>query len=902
VAEPVQGPSARFVLRLFGDVALAGEGRQITLPPARAVQLLLARLAMAPDQAHTRETLAEALWPGQPGNTGRSRLRQVLFQLRALLEAAGADGLLQVDKSQVRVRPGWLDSDVRRFEQALHDGELAAARALYRGELLPGHYDDWVQAERLRLAERHERLLQALHAAPLQQGRDPSMPLAGSLQTPPMPSASAAAASAVSAAAGPAPSASRSTASSAGPHGESVALPATAPAASAAAAEAPRFPAPPAPPTPSASPGRPVAVELLGLPHHTDRSIGTAERVAELRGQLGLARLVTVHGPGGNGKTRLAIDTAASLAETAGRGAPMFERIAFVSLIDCITADALLEALCAALRLAGTAGAAERLAAALGGCRTLMVLDNLEQIDAGAEAAIAALLQAAPGLQVLATSRRLLGLPGEQAFELPGLALPALDASATATLASPAASLFVERARAVRPGFSAGPAQWRAVGELVRLLAGMPLAIELAASRMRSLSPTELLARLQRDEGSPLLDTLARQAGRLGVEHRHGSMRHVVAWSWRQLNPPQQDLLRAMALFASPAPVAAIAAVAHLDEDAARDGIEQLEHHSLVLVQPAGRSGTRYALLQPVREFVLERTEAHVALARRRRLRRWLIDFGHAAAARGPAAMHAVAAELPLLLSAVPAAVADGAPEEAAALVEAFRRHWEIDLRQGVPASTAATLERIEPGLTDARLRCGVNLLLAGTYTLAGRSADGAAAAERARALAPDAALRARAMHRLAQARMQQGLHEPALASLIDDTLALAREANERETEALALRLRFLIATNRDRDFALAERLAERTQQVWESLGHRRNAGIALMDRASVWCDLGRFDEAAEALALCEAIARDDDYSTGYITASWQVGRVAIRRRRGDEALAASLQVLADFLGHARTC
>ena len=102
------------------------------------------------------------------------------------------------------------------------------------------------------------------------------------------------------------------------------------------------------------------------------------------------------------------------------------------------------------------------------------------------------------------------------------------------------------------------------------------LAIELPASRMRSLAPTELLARLQRDEGSPLLDTLARQAGRLGVEHRHGSMRHVVAWSWRQLNPPQQDLLRAMALFASPAPVSAIAAVAQLDDDAARDGIEQL--------------------------------------------------------------------------------------------------------------------------------------------------------------------------------------------------------------------------------------------------------------------------------------------------------------------------------------
>lgn len=855
MAEPPSnrsGPPARFVLRLLGDVALAVDGHDGTpqaLPPGRAVQQLLARLALAPDQAHTREALAETLWPGLPGNTGRARLRQALFKLHALLQAVGAEGLLQVEKSQVRVRPGGLDCDVRRFEQALQDGDLARARALYRGELLPGHYDDWVQLERLRLAGLHERLLQALPGTAAGAGG---------------PSAASAASAASAPSAPPAP---------ARPQGVGTAV---SPAAA------------PPPPRP------PAAIEAIGLPHPTDRSIGNAERVAELRVQLGEARLVTVHGPGGNGKTRLAVDTAALLA-AGGSGRPGgFDRIAFASLIDCVTAEALLEALCGALRLAGTAGAAQRVAAALAEGRTLLVLDNLEQIDAGAEAAIKTLLHAAPGLHVLATSRRLLGLPGEQAFELPGLALPEPGAGATATLASAAATLFVERARAVRPGFTVGAAQWRAVGDLVRLLAGMPLAIELAASRMRSLSPSELLARLERDEGSPLLDTLARQAGRLGAEHRHGSMRHVVAWSWRQLNPPQQDLLRAMALFASPAPVPAIAAVAHLDDDAARDGIAQLEHHSLVLVQAPGRGGTRYALLQPVREFVRERTEAAVALSRRRRLRRWLIEFGHAAAARGPAAMHDMAAELPLMLSAVPAAVADGAPEEAAALVEAFRRHWEVDLRQGLPASTAALLERIEPGLTEPRLRCGCNLLLAGTYTLAGRAADGAAAAERALALAPDAGMRARALHRKVQARMQHQIHDPALGPLIDETLAQARAAREPETEGLALRLRFLLATNRDRDFVMAERMAERMQQVWQSLGHRRNAGIALMDRASVWCDLGRFDEAAEAMALCEAMAREDDYSTGAIMAAWQVGRVAIRRRRGEEALAAFRRCLRD--------
>ncbi len=790
-------------MRLLGGFGVQQGERVLDPPASRAAAQLLALLALAPGRDHTRESLAERIWPDAPPATGRNRLRQALFALREQFEAGGAPPLFEIERNRLRARPEGLDSDVRQFEQAAQAGDTRAALALYRGELMPGHHEDWVLSERRRLAALYERLL------------------------------------------APAP----------------------------AAGDARRSRAP----------------QVLGLPHRLDPSFGLAPDAARLRAQIEHQRLVTVHGPGGSGKTRLAIELASSAASAGG-----FDRVAFVSLIDCVGADPVLEAITATLRIEGGSAAGRLLASALADGRTLLVLDNLEQIDATAEQALAALLDACPGLHLLATSRRLLGLAGEQAFERSGLALPEADASDADTWQSPAASLFVDRARAVRPGFDPGPAQWPAVRALVRLLGGMPLAIELAASRMRSLSPAELLAMLQREGGSPMLDTLARQAGRQGSDRRHGSMRHVVDWSWRQLNPPQQDLMRAMAAFGSPACLPAVAAVAQLDEDMARDLLEQLDHQSLLQALPDGRGGTRYVLQQPVREFVAERTEALVARHRRQHLRQWLIQFGRGIAARGLAALPERTAELPLLYAAVPAAVADADPEGAAALLAAFRRHWEVDTRSGLPASVAQALAAVAGTLTDTPLFVEAHLLLAYTRVLAGDADAAAAAATQALQRAPDDRLRAQALMRLAQSRMLQGPRGEGIDQQLGDALALARTAGDAETQGLVLRLQFLLATNRDGDFDRAGRLAEQAQQIWESLGHRRNAGTALMDRASVWGEQGRLDEAAIALRACEAMAREEGYATGYITATWQIGRAAIRRREANEALAAFRRCVRD--------
>jgi hypothetical protein len=145
--------SARWQLRLLGDVPLGdGRGAQLRLPD-RAATALLAQLALAPIQAHGREALIELLLPGVALGAGRNRLRQLLSTLKCLLDTPGAGGAVPLaDRQAVRLGERALACDATDFETALRAGRLDEARALYRGELLPGFYDDWIHDERLRLA------------------------------------------------------------------------------------------------------------------------------------------------------------------------------------------------------------------------------------------------------------------------------------------------------------------------------------------------------------------------------------------------------------------------------------------------------------------------------------------------------------------------------------------------------------------------------------------------------------------------------------------------------------------------------------------------------------------------------------------------------------------------------
>ena len=263
-------------------------------------------------------------------------------------------------------------------------------------------------------------------------------------------------------------------------------------------------------------------------------------------------RLLTLIGPGGVGKTRLALAVAADAANDVRDG------VWFVPLADLRDPDLVLPAIArnVGARESGDRPVHEVLAEVLRDRRALLVLDNFEQITAAAPQ-VARLLAACPQLKILATSRSPLAIRAEHTLPLAPLALPAPAVRCTpdSLASSPAVILFVQRARAVDPGFALTPTNAEAVAEVCRRLDGLPLAIELAAARIRLLSPQALLARL-----SGRLGLLA--GGPRDLPARQQTLRDAIAWSYDLLTPAEQRLFRLLTVFAGGASLSAIEAIA----------------------------------------------------------------------------------------------------------------------------------------------------------------------------------------------------------------------------------------------------------------------------------------------------------------------------------------------------
>jgi predicted ATPase len=348
------------------------------------------------------------------------------------------------------------------------------------------------------------------------------------------------------------------------------------------------------------------------LPVGTTSLVGRAQAIEEVAGLLDGpgVRLVTLTGPGGVGKTRLAMAVGQRLGAHFDAGT-VFVPLAWVTQPEQVVAGI---GRAVGADLARTDSPLQALAERLGEDRWLLVLDNLEQVlDAAAD--LDELLARCPGVAVLATSRTALGLRAEHEYPVPPLPLPADPDPAGVPLAelaaSPAVALFVDRARAVRPGFALTPADAPAVAELCRRLEGLPLAIELAAARTRLLDPAALLERLA---GS--LDALGQ--GAVDLPERQRTLRATVAWSVGLLDEAERSLLEAVAVFVDGWTVEAAAEVAGIDTDRALALSEALARHSLVQLDRGG-PGPRLRMLETVRAFVAERLAARPDAAEIRR-------------------------------------------------------------------------------------------------------------------------------------------------------------------------------------------------------------------------------------------------------------------------------------------
>ncbi|WP_189397001.1 AfsR/SARP family transcriptional regulator [Streptomyces sp. FBKL.4005] len=572
----------------------------------------------------------------------------------------------------------------------------------------------------------------------------------------------------------------------------------------------------PTPPAPSAPPTN-LPVPLTAL-------IGRAEALGRLSRLLGRQRLVTLTGPGGVGKTRLAV-AAAQDAAAGGGAAGLPDGAWFVEFagVRSATPDDLAAIVAATLGIrddapsappatgTGATSPVHRLTAALRDRRTLLVLDNCEHVVAAAAELVALLLRSAPQLRILTTSQEPLALAGEAVFLVEPLPTP------------DAVRLFTERAAACAPGFRLGSgepggpdggADHAAVAEICRRLDGIPLALELAATRVRALGVRELAARLG-DRFRVLT------SGQRGAPARQQTLRAMIDWSWELLSPPERTVLSRLAVHRDGCDLDAAEAVCAgegVAGDAVLDLVTRLVEKSLVVVAD-GPAGPRYRLLESVAAYATERLHesADEAAARERHLHHYLALAERAEhRLRGPrqqdwlARLDTEACNLRAALDEAVRRAAAGHSAEAVRLATALSWWWLLrgrltEARRALAAVLAATAGDPDPEL--ALLHSGF-VLLTGERTV---TCDADAV--------PDPVRRARALWLNAYGRFSAGDLDGSRA-LNTRALIHFEAADEQWGIAAALGLRAALALVRGDLDGLA-RDGQRSRALFRDLGDR---------------------------------------------------------------------------------
>jgi predicted ATPase len=342
------------------------------------------------------------------------------------------------------------------------------------------------------------------------------------------------------------------------------------------------------------------------LPSQATRFIGRAAQLASIKALLDRedVRLVTLLGPGGTGKTRLSLQAAQEMMG----GFP--DGVTFVPLADDTDNDQFISRVAQRLNVRqGGRPLQESVQDYLYDKRALLVLDNFEQL-APAAPIVAELLAAAPQVKMIVTSRIALNLQGERVFPVPPLDLPgAQDSVAVDSLMDyEAIHLFVERAQAVQPSFSLTQVNAAAIAEICRRLDGLPLALELAAARVRILPPVAILSRL--DDALKLLTGGARD-----LPTRHQALRNTLMWSYDLLRPDEQALFARLGVFVGGFTLEAAEAVCNPDGDADMlEGLTALVDNSLIRQEESTPGEVRFDMLETIRAFAQEQLTAMGAL------------------------------------------------------------------------------------------------------------------------------------------------------------------------------------------------------------------------------------------------------------------------------------------------
>ncbi len=638
-----------------------------------------------------------------------------------------------------------------------------------------------------------------------------------------------------------------------------------------------------------------LEVSPNNLPRQLTSFVGRAAELREIEALLAEARLVTLTGPGGAGKTRLALQAATRLIEDFRDG------VYFVALAPLTDPRLVAATIAQALGLAEIRGRSmtDRLKDYLLSRALLLVLDNFEQVIA-AGSLVAELLAACRGVKFLITSREGLRLSGERLYPVPPLALPDL----TQPLPPPpvglsrytAVELFVRRAQAVKPDFTLTSDTAPAVINICRRLEGLPLAIELAAARIRLLPPPAMLARLANS-----LDFLT--GGARDLPARQQTLRSAIAWSYDLLDETDQQLFRRLAVFVGGCTLEAAEAVttAEADRELCLDQLGSLLDKSL-LRQVDDEGEARFVMLELLREFALEKlSESGEEDTLRRRHAAYYLALAEQAkeSLEGAAQVEWMdrmeAAHDNLRAALEWCTTAPGAGEMGLRLASALGLFWEVrgHFSEGRDRLSAVLASAAAQDRTAARA-----MLLARAAELAYRQSDYPATlafATESLDICREVGDRpgmASALIKLGNAAIEGGDYETTFRAL-GEALAIWRDLNDSHGTARAL-ISLGWAALRSGDYALAQARLEEALGISRQLGDTRSMGFELAGLGEVALRAGEYARATELIEESLALRQQLSNKWGVGVSLGMLGWVAMRAEdweRAAERLGESLAV-----------
>jgi predicted ATPase/class 3 adenylate cyclase/Tfp pilus assembly protein PilF len=633
-------------------------------------------------------------------------------------------------------------------------------------------------------------------------------------------------------------------------------------------------------------PLRSLDAHLHNLPIQLTSFIGRTREIAEIKRLLGASRLVTLTGSGGAGKTRLALQAAADAVDDYPGGVWLAE---FAPITDPALVPRTVASALGAPEQPGR-DINETLVDALRSKTLLLVLDNCEHLLAACADLAAAVLRACPEVRILATSREGLGVPGETLWRVPSLSLPDVRRlpNVEDLVLYEAVRLFVDRAVATTPEFTVTSENAPAVARVCQRLDGIPLAIELAAARVKVLTVEQIAARL--DDRFRLLT-----GGSRTVVPRQQTLRAAIDWSYHLLSEPERVLLRSLSVFAGGWTLEAaesVCAGGSTESASILDLLTSLVDKSLVVAETQ-RGEARYRLLETIRQYGWDRlVESKEAGDVRTRHRDWYLDLAERAEPkfRGPeqlAWLERLETENDNLRTALEWSKAEeGRAEAWLRLAAALHWFWFMrgDFSEGREwLEGALSIKSNASSSVRARALCGAGLL-------ALRQGDSKAEMLLQESLALFGKLRdkwgtAYSLHHLAHVAERQGDYERA-AALFEESLSLFRKAENRWGIGLSLHCLGDVTLGRG-DYGRAKALLEESLPLCREVGNTFMLAYVLHNLGTVAEKQGDYERATALFE--EGLVRTRQVGNKYHIPNLQCSLANVSLRRGDYERAMTL-------------